>query len=132
MITVLDASLVIAFFDSGDEHHQAATQILTDAGDDDLILSSLTLAEVMVGPARTSQEESLLQALARLEISEEASPQDVAVQLAQLRARTGLKLPDCCVLLAAQTAAASTVATFDCRLAQAARDRGLRTVGAAG
>jgi rRNA-processing protein FCF1 len=51
------------------------------------------------------------------------------VQLARLRARTALKLPDRCVLLAAQTAAAQVVATFDVRLAQAARDRDLRALG---
>jgi hypothetical protein len=42
---------------------------------------------------------------------------------------TALKLPDRCVLLAAQTPAAQAVATFDVQLAQAARDRDLRALG---
>jgi predicted nucleic acid-binding protein len=49
--------------------------------------------------------------------------------LAELRVRTGLKLPDCCVLdVALQHRAA--VATFDDRLARVARDLGLDVVGA--
>jgi hypothetical protein len=37
-------------------------------------------------------------------------------------------MPDCCVLLAAETAQ-GTVAAFDDRLARSARDRGLTVVG---
>ncbi len=129
MITVLDASVLIAFFNSDDAHHEAALDILDAAADDDLLLSSISLAEVLVGPARSGNEESVLRALGRLEVDEEVLPADAAVQLARLRARTGLKLPDCCVLLAAQTASAQAVATFDARLAQVARERGLRATG---
>jgi hypothetical protein len=53
-----------------------------------------------------------------------AFPSDTAVRLAELRVITGLKMPDCCVLLAAENAAAS-VASFDERLAQAADMRNL-------
>lgn len=44
--------------------------------------------------------------------------------LAELRASTGLKLPDCCVLLVARSAGLP-VATFDARLADAAKSLGL-------
>lgn len=44
-------------------------------------------------------------------------------RLAVLRAGTRLKLPDCCVLLAAEQSHGA-VATFDDRLANAAGDRG--------
>jgi predicted nucleic acid-binding protein len=44
--------------------------------------------------------------------------------LAALRAGTGLKLPDCCVLQAAEQAHAG-IATFDDRLAAAARELGV-------
>lgn len=129
MTTVLDASVLIAFFNSHDVHHSAARQILYDASADDLVLSSISLAEVLVGPARAGDEESALRALARLEIAEEALPADGALQLARLRAGTGLKMPDCCVLLAAQTVNAHAIATFDSRLARAARDRGVHASG---
>jgi predicted nucleic acid-binding protein len=49
----------------------------------------------------------------------------IPVRLALLRAETGLKLPDCCVLLAAEQSGAA-VATFDDRLAGAVTRRGLR------
>jgi predicted nucleic acid-binding protein len=44
--------------------------------------------------------------------------------LAGLRAATGLKLPDCCVLLAAEQVGGG-LGTFDDRLATAARERGV-------
>jgi predicted DNA-binding protein (UPF0278 family) len=47
-------------------------------------------------------------------------------RLAQLRTDTGLKLPDCCVLLAAQDHDAR-VASFDTSLLKAARKLGLAT-----
>lgn len=47
-----------------------------------------------------------------------------AVELVRLRASTGLRLPDCCVLLGALNEGAS-VATFDERLQRVAEDLGL-------
>jgi predicted nucleic acid-binding protein len=80
------------------------------------------LAEVLVGPARTGRIHTAADALRRLGLTEVPLPSDGASQLARLRAETQLKLPDCCVLLAADEA----VLTFDDRLARAAEQRGLR------
>ena len=121
---VLDASVLIGFLDSEDNHHAAAEQLLTQAVDDDLAVNSLTLAEVLVAPVRDGRLDTVLAALHALEVQELNFPADTAVQLAQLRVNTGLKMPDCCVLLAAEEAAAS-VASFDERLAQAAEMRNL-------
>ena len=63
-----------------------------------------------------------------LEVEELPFPADTAVKLAGLRAGTGLKMPDCCVLLAAEDAGAS-VACFDDRLAGGAEERGLAVIG---
>lgn len=49
---------------------------------------------------------------------------DEPLRLAELRATTGLKLPDCCVLDVAIHHRAS-LATFDLALAEAARKRGV-------
>lgn len=46
------------------------------------------------------------------------------MRLAELRALTGLRLPDCCVQLAAEYADASAVLTSDARLARAAAELG--------
>lgn len=121
---VLDASVLIAFLDGEDNHHAAAEQLLTQAIDDDLAVNSLTLAEVLVAPVRDGRLDPVLAALHALEVQELSFPADTALRLAELRAATGLKMPDCCVLLAAEDAAAS-VASFDERLAQTAGMRNL-------
>jgi predicted nucleic acid-binding protein len=123
-VIVLDASVLIAFLDGDDNHHAAAEQLLTEAIGDDFAVNSLTLAEVLVAPVRDGRLNGVLAALQALEVQELAFPANTAVRLAQLRADTGLKLPDCCVLLAAEEAAAR-VASFDDRLAQTAELRNL-------
>lgn len=126
-MTVLDASVLIAFLDGEDGHHPAAA-LRAAAVDDVLAANPLTLAEVLVVPARTGRLDDVLALLRDLEIEELAPPPDTASRLAQLRAGTGLKLPDCCVLLSADVAGAS-VASFDDRLLQAAEGRNLRVLG---
>ena len=123
-VIVLDASVLIAYLDREDGHHAAAEELLAQAVEDDLAVSSLTLAEVLVVPARDGRLDPVLAALGDLEVQELPFPADAAVRLAQLRATTGLKMPDCCVLLVAENAGAS-VASFDQRLAQEAEKRNL-------
>ena len=120
----LDASVLIAFLDGDDRHHGAAEQLLTQAIDEDLAVNSLTLAEVLVVPVRDGRLDPVLAALRALEIQELSFPADAALGLARLRAATGLKMPDCCVILAAEEASA-TVASFDERLVQSAEARNL-------
>lgn len=121
---VLDASVLIAFLDGADAHHDAATDLLAGALDEDLAANSLTLAEVLVGPERADRLDAARTALEDLEVEELSFPVDTAVKQARLRASTGLRMPDCCVLLAAEEAAAS-IASFDVRLRQAAGQRDL-------
>ncbi len=125
---VLDASVLIAFLDSDDKHHVAAESLLTEAVDDDLAVNPLTLAEVLVVPARDGRLEPTQAALRDLEVDELPFPSDTAVRLARLRASTGLKMPDCCVLLATEDSVA-TVASFDERLVRAAEARNLPVLG---
>lgn len=63
-------------------------------------------------------------ALAQLGIDGVGLNADAPVRLAGLRASTRLKMPDCCVLLAAEQVNGQ-VATFDASLAAAARALGL-------
>lgn len=121
---VFDASVLIAYLDGADDHHAEAELLLARAVDDEFGASPLTLAEVLVVPARDGRLDAVLSALRHLEISELPFPTETAARLAQLRAATGLKMPDCCVLLAAEDAGA-TLASFDERLAQAAKERNL-------
>ncbi len=121
---VLDASVLIAHVDSGDAHHVRATTLLADAGGEPLGVSPLSLSEVLVGPARAGQLERAKSVLDQLHIATQWLPDDASVRLASLRAESNLKLPDCCVLLAAEQTQ-STLATFDHRLAATAEQRGL-------
>jgi predicted nucleic acid-binding protein len=123
-VIVLDASVLIAYLDSDDSHHAAAETLFMEAVDEDIAANPLTLAEVLVAPARQGNLDLAQTALRALEVSELPFPPDTSVRLAQLRASTGLKMPDCCVLLAAEQATA-TIASFDDRLRQAATDRNL-------
>lgn len=126
---VLDACVLIAHFDQTDAFHDDAGKLLSLAAEESLAASPLTLAEVLVGPARTGRLDRASAALAQLDIDTIGLDESAPVRLATLRAATSLKLPDCCVLLAAEQAGNATIATFDDRLATAARDRGIPVLG---
>lgn len=122
---VVDASVLIAHLDAGDAQHEQAVERLLEVAEQSLGCSPITLAEVLVGPARRSRLELARQAIADLGVTEIALAADAASRLASLRAETNLKLPDCCVLLAAQDAGADGVLTFDDRLTREAARLGL-------
>ena len=86
--------------------------------------SPLTLAEVLAGPARSGRLETVQRAIEELEAVEIPLPPGAAPRLARLHAETGLKLPDCCVLLAAQIGEAQFLLTFDDRLRREAQRLG--------
>lgn len=121
---VLDASALIAHFDTRDAHHAAATERLLAVADQPFGASAITLAEVLVGPTRARRLAVAQAALRALGVAELPLPADAAGRLAALRVETTLKLPDCCVLLAAESTS-GTVLTFDERLAREAARRGL-------
>lgn len=124
---VLDANVIIAYLDGADPHHARAEELLAREVDDDFGANPLTLAEVLVLPARADHTDTVRTVLRDLEVQELAFPTDTAVKLAQLRANTGLKMPDCCVLLAAEHADAR-MASFDGELTKAAFDRNIETI----
>ena len=121
---VIDASVLIAHLDARDARHGTATSLLSDFAGESLAASSLTIAEVLVGPARAGHLDHAIAVLDQLHIGTQHLPEDAPVRLALLRAETNLKLPDCCVLLAAEQTDGS-ITTFDRRLATAAAERGL-------
>jgi predicted nucleic acid-binding protein len=123
-VIVLDASVLIAYLDAEDAQHQQAESLLEREIDDEFAVNPLTLAEVLVGPSRSGRLDATRSALRDLEVVEQPFPADTAVRLARLRTDTGLRMPDCCVLLAAQDATAR-VAAFDDRLVRAAEELGL-------
>ncbi|SDP70178.1 Predicted nucleic acid-binding protein, contains PIN domain [Actinopolyspora xinjiangensis] len=121
---IIDASVLIAYFNAYDAHHHRAVQLLIDNAEESLAASAVTIAEILVGPARSGMLERARNALEDLEITTVPLGEQAPTRLATLRARTNLKLPDCCVVLAGEHADASTVATFDHRLAAGAVELG--------
>lgn len=120
----LDASVLIAHFNPADVHHAEARAVLQSGADEQLVASAVTIAEILVAPARAGSLEQAETAIRRLEIGTIGLDHHAPARLAELRVHTGLKLPDCCVLLAAEAAEASVVASFDQRLASSAQALG--------
>ena len=125
---VLDASVIIAHWDSADTQHRQANELLLRSSGEEIAASPITLAEVLVVHVRSGRLDAARKALKDLEVLTLPLDDDAAVGLALLRSSTRLKLPDCCVLLAAEQRRAS-IATFDARLAAAARARGHAVLG---
>jgi toxin FitB len=118
---ILDASVLIAHFETTDPHHARSTQILAKYQHHEFAISTITLAEFLVGPARTGQTQAARQALDTLGIRTHGLDGNAAWRLAELRAQTGLKLPDCCVLYTAERQTDTLIATFDTRLEEQSR-----------
>lgn len=123
-VITLDASLLISHLNVQDQNHPQATSLLLDAADYRLCMNTLNVAEVLVGFARVGALDVGERVFAKLGIEEVPMSEDAASRLAVLRAETGLKMPDCCVLLTAQDTK-SAVASFDADLCRAAERLGL-------
>lgn len=124
---VLDAGVLIALFDQADAHHGAAVDLLTTRSTEPLTMGPINQAEVLVRAARGQRDQEMLADLRALGITSTPLPDDAASRLARLRAHTGVKMSDCCVLLTAEQTSAR-VATFDQRLADVAVSLGLEVV----
>ncbi|GAA1465086.1 PIN domain-containing protein [Microbacterium thalassium] len=126
---VLDASVAIALLDRADAHHEASVTLLRDHLGDRLAISTLTLAEVLVRPARVGDADRVESGLRALGVSTLPLAAHDALALARTRAATGLRMPDAVVVHTAQAADAA-IATADRTLADAARRRGLAVLEA--
>lgn len=115
-LIVLDASVVIAFLDSADAHHEAAVAALAAHRSDELVLPASVYAEILVGPLRrgpaaAARAEGFLTDLA---LRIEPLGAEVARRAAALRARhPGLTLPDAFVLATGDALGAGAVLTAD-------------------
>jgi predicted nucleic acid-binding protein len=88
------------------------------SGSQELVVNPVTLAEVLVLPTRDGTVEQVLAELGNLGVLEVPFPPGAAQALARLRV-TGLRMPDCCVLLSAIDSGAPLV-SFDGRLVDTA------------
>jgi predicted nucleic acid-binding protein len=126
-VIILDASVLIAHLDASDAHHEAARGLLENSGGETLAASAITLAETFVSPARAGRLKEVESAVRQLGVEEIAIDLAASGHLAALRAGTRLKMPDCCVLMAAVDREA-LVASFDASLLAAAQELGLKTL----
>ncbi|WP_420748763.1 type II toxin-antitoxin system VapC family toxin [Ornithinimicrobium sp. Y1847] len=127
-VIALDASVLIAILDEDDAHHATTTTTLARYSTEDWAVSALTLAEVLVRPA--GDADSAAEAgehLTELDLTVVDLRDVDAEELATLRSRTGLRMPDCCVLLVSATHGAA-IATIDEALRRAALALGLEVV----
>ena len=120
----LDANVLIAHLNPADFHHQAATAILLAGTPGHMLVHSLTLAEVLVGGVRVGRGAAMRDDLRSAGIAVAPHDAEEPLRIAELRATSGLKLPDCCILDVAIRHHA-TLATFDEALAVAARRYGV-------
>jgi predicted nucleic acid-binding protein len=125
-VIVLDASVMIAHLLKGDPHATAALEILDT--EEELVMHPLTIAESLVGPAKQKLVDVADRAIDTLGVERLRPLGDESKRIALLRAETSVKLPDCCVLATAEQLGA-TLATFDRRLAEVARSRGVEVIG---
>lgn len=125
---VLDASVLIAHFEAADAHHARAGALLLDHVEHEFWASTITLAEFLVGPARRGTVDAARTGIAELDITAHDIAADGWPVLADLRVKTGCKMPDCCVLYTAMELGVDVakIATFDAALAAAARQLGLQ------
>ncbi len=120
----LDANVLIAHLNPTDPHHRTAIAILLGGKHGQMLVHTVTMAEVLVGGVRIGQGAAMLDDLQAAGIVVAPHDDGEPLRLAELRATTRLKLPDCCVLDIAIHHKAS-LATFDDALATAARQRGV-------
>lgn len=121
---VLDAGVVIAMLETEDVHHSWSVQLLRRVPPGSLAISALTLAESIVraaGAGRGAQALADLRALGMRVV--DVSGTDVP-SLAEMRATSGLRMPDAIVLSTA-ISVGGVLATTDTRLARTAAERGL-------
>lgn len=121
---VLDANVLIALLDASDAHHARAVALLDTHAADGYAASALTLAEVLVGPARSGGEDRARAALTGLGLEVIPVSEPDALSLARVRERHRLRMPAAVVLNAALASGAG-LGTFDASLARAAREAGV-------
>jgi predicted nucleic acid-binding protein len=127
-VIAIDASVLIGHLNPADPHHQAATDILLTGTPGRMLVHTITLAEVLVGGVRIGQGASMRDDLRAAGITVAPHDDDEPLRLAELRARSGLKLPDCCVLDVAIRHQAG-LATFDNALSAEATRCGVSVQG---
>lgn len=121
---VLDASVLIALFGRSDAHNERSRSFFEKHVAEGFVVHPLTLTEVLVGGARLGKLHQLNRDIHAMGVEVAQPDSDEPLLLAEIRNSTGLKLPDCCVLVTALRLSAPLF-TFDAQLARVAAAQGL-------
>jgi predicted nucleic acid-binding protein len=119
----LDADVVIAFLDAGDDQHQRAVDLLRPrlGAGAEIVIGASVYAEVMVRPLARGTGAKVDEFLDAIGATVLAIDRELARRAAGLRARhRSLRLPDAMSLATALTAGAELL-TLDQRLRRVAR-----------
>jgi predicted nucleic acid-binding protein len=124
---ILDSSAVIALFNSADHHHGAIVTAMA-ASSATFSISTMTVTETLVAPARISSRELEAFGSALANSFGEFHPVDteVAIEAATIRAKTAIATPDA-IISATAVLFGLTLWTCDKKLAKV--HKGARLIG---
>lgn len=116
-MSLLDSGAVVGFLDRDDPFHAAAEAWMRrHAGQDTLIVSAITYAELLTGVALGHHDRELVRGFFR-DLVDDIKPADArcAERAASIRAEASLKLPDALILATGALWEVDTVVTSDDR-----------------
>jgi predicted nucleic acid-binding protein len=115
-LIVLDASVVVAFLDPADAHHEGAVSALASHAEDETVLPASAYAETLVHAARQGELDAVAEKVKALLARVQPIDEPVTARAAVLRAeRPALRLPDALVLACGEALAADLILTADRR-----------------
>ena len=123
---VFDANVVISLFDSKNIHHEQAVRLYLASTSSSIHISALTYAEILTHPAGTDRLGDFVSNLASGGFEVEPISEELALEIAQVRHTSRLKMPDACVLALAKSLGAELI-TADKTLASRAKDSKVKT-----
>ncbi len=115
-LVVLDASVVIGFFDPSDAHHAGAVSGIASHRADEMVIPASAYAEILVGPCRSGARalEKIHGFLESAAIRVHPIDAEIAKQAGKLRAKhSTIKLPDALVLATGLNLSADVILTAD-------------------
>ncbi len=121
---VFDAGVLIAHLSTDDKFHAAAETFLDEHEEFEFVVHNLTVDECLVHAAAHGRTTTVLSALERLTFVQADLTRAETVGIAEVRAATGLRMPDAIVLHTAETTGRELVTT-DRVLARTAEERGV-------
>lgn len=128
-LAVVDASVLIAFFERSDLHHRNAVRALDLLRRrHDIVLPAVAYAEVMTGALRAGPESvGVVQGFVDAAATIAPLTPEIAMAAARLRAERGLRLPDASIIATGIALEAAVILTADRRWRGV--DRRVRVLG---